>query len=31
MKAASKRSIIEYDKIKDKMCKELVSEYHLVY
>ena len=30
-KGATKRSIIVYDEIKARICKEKVSEYHLVY
>ena len=30
-KGATKHSIIVYDEIKDRICKDLVSEYHLVY
>ena len=29
-KGATKRSIIAYDEIKDRICKEYFSEYHLV-
>ena len=28
-KVATKRSIIVYDEIKDRICKEYVSEFHL--
>ena len=30
-KGATKRSIIAYDEINDRICKELVSEYYMIY